>query len=149
MKRKRRSFKWVGVTACAVLLCAWIGTFWSAFGYRAGTVVVDLSVGCFEVSVYPKGTPTQGWFARGSPTRHLGCPGSSAAVSDPRQQRTSLFHFGCRYWLLQRRRSWHSDMTGDLRRDTVRNVASTCATTTRSVAPNAAGDGMVWYKILS
>ena len=67
MKRKRRRVKWVGVVACALLLCVWIGTFWSAFGYQTSTVVVDLSVGCFEVSVYPKGMPTQGWFAAWQP----------------------------------------------------------------------------------
>ncbi len=67
MKRKRRSVKWVGVAACAFLLCVWIGTLWSAFGYQAKTVAVDLSVGCFEVSVFPKGTPTQGWFAAWQP----------------------------------------------------------------------------------
>ncbi|MCH8824202.1 MAG: hypothetical protein IH984_11930 [Planctomycetes bacterium] len=69
MKRKRRHLKWVGAAACALLLCAWIGTFWSAFGYQTRTVVVVLSVGCFEVSVYPKGMPTQapGWFAAWQP----------------------------------------------------------------------------------
>ena len=67
MKRKRGSVKWVGVVACALLLCVWIGTFWSAFGYQAPAVVVDLSVGCIEVSVYPKGMPTQGWFAAWQP----------------------------------------------------------------------------------
>ncbi len=67
MKGTRRRVKWVGVVACAFLMCVWIGTFWSAFGYQAKTVVVDLSVGCFEVSVYPKGMPTQGWFAAWQP----------------------------------------------------------------------------------
>ena len=67
MKRKRGRVKWVGVTACALLLCAWIGTFWSALGYQFPTVVVDLSVGCFEVSVYPQGMPTQGWFGAWQP----------------------------------------------------------------------------------
>lgn len=65
MKFRRRSVKWVGLAACALLLCAWIGAFWSALGYQANTVAVDLSVGCFEISVYPKGSPTSahGWFA--------------------------------------------------------------------------------------
>lgn len=65
MKFRRRSVKWVGLAACALLLCAWIGAFWSALGYQANTVAVDLSLGCFEISLYPKGTPssTQGWFA--------------------------------------------------------------------------------------
>ncbi len=67
MKRMRRGVKWVGVAACAFLLCGWIGTFWSAFGYQARTVVVNLSVGCIEVSVYPNGMPTQGWFAAWQP----------------------------------------------------------------------------------
>ena len=67
MKRKRGRVKWVGVTACALLLCAWIGTFWSALGYQFPTVVVDLSVGCFEISVYPQGMPTQGWFGAWQP----------------------------------------------------------------------------------
>ena len=67
MKPKRGRVKWVGVAACALLLCAWIGTFWSALGYQFPTVVVDLSVGCFEVSVYPQGMPTQGWFGAWQP----------------------------------------------------------------------------------
>ncbi len=67
MKRKRRSVKWIGAVACAFLLCGWIGTIWSVFGYQARTVAVDLSVGCIEVSVFPKGTPTQGWFAAWQP----------------------------------------------------------------------------------
>ena len=67
MKGTRRRVKWVGVVACAFLMCVWIGTFWSAFGYQTRTVVFDLSVGCFEVSVYPKGMPTQGWFAAWQP----------------------------------------------------------------------------------
>ncbi len=67
MKRKRRSVKWVGMVACSFLLCGWIGTFWSTFGYQARTVAVNLSVGCIEVSVYPKGTPTQGSFAAWQP----------------------------------------------------------------------------------
>ncbi len=95
MKRKRRSFKWVGVTACAVLLCAWIGTFWSAFGYRAGTVVVDLSVGCFEVSVYPKGTPTQGWFAAWQPYEAYWLPRLIGGSFRPSQ----TTHFFVPLWL--------------------------------------------------
>lgn len=69
MKCKRRYFKWIGVATCALLLCAWIGTFWSAIGYQAKTVAIDLSLGCIEVSVFPKGTPTtaQGWFAEPQP----------------------------------------------------------------------------------
>ena len=67
MKPKSRNVKWVGVAACALLLCGWICTFWSAFGYQAPNVVIGLSVGCIEVSVYPKGMPTQGWFAAWQP----------------------------------------------------------------------------------
>lgn len=69
MKRKRRSMKCIGVAICALLLCAWIGTFWSALGYQSRNVAVDLSVGCFEISFYPKGTPksAQGWFAAWQP----------------------------------------------------------------------------------
>ena len=67
MKRKRRSLKWVGMATCVILLFGWIGTFWSVFGYQARTVAIDLSVGCIEVSVFPKGTPTQGWFAAWQP----------------------------------------------------------------------------------
>ncbi len=67
MKRKRRNVKWVGVAACALLLCGWIGTFFSAFGYQTKTVVVDLAVGCFELVSYPNGMPTQGWFAAWQP----------------------------------------------------------------------------------
>ena len=77
MKRKRRSVKWVGAAACALLLCGWIGTFWSAFGYQAPTVAVNLSVGCFQVSVYPKAgnaTQTQGWFAAWQPYQAFWLP---------------------------------------------------------------------------
>ena len=77
MKRKRRNVKWVGAAACALLLCGWIGTFWSAFGYQAPTVAVNLSVGCFEVSVYPKegnATQTQGWFAAWQPYQAFWLP---------------------------------------------------------------------------
>ena len=67
MKRMRASLKWIGVSASAFLLCGWIGTFWSAFGYQAGTVCVDLSVGCIELTIYPKEVPTQGGFAAWQP----------------------------------------------------------------------------------
>ena len=63
MKRKRGWVKWVGVAACVFLLCGWIGSFWSAFGYAGRNVTVDLSVGCFEVGVYPFVLSKQGWFA--------------------------------------------------------------------------------------
>ena len=67
MKRKQGSIKWVGVAACAFLLCGWIGTFWSAFGYQTSTMSINLWGGCFETSVYPAGLPTQGWFALRKP----------------------------------------------------------------------------------
>ena len=55
--------KWVGVAACALLFCGWIGTFWSAFGYQTSTVSINVWGGCFETSVYPGGRRTHGWFA--------------------------------------------------------------------------------------
>ena len=69
MNCKRRYFKWIGVAVCALFLCAWIGTFWSAIGYQANIVAVDLSLGCIEISVYPKGSPksAHGWYAEPQP----------------------------------------------------------------------------------
>ena len=67
MRLKPGTFKWVGVVACVLLVCGWIGTSWSTFGYQTSTVSIGLWGGCFETSVYPAGLPTQGWFASGHP----------------------------------------------------------------------------------
>lgn len=77
MKRKLQRVKWIGVAVCALLLCAWIGTFWSALGYQSNTVAVGLSLGCLELSVYPKGSPTSahGWFALPQPYEVYWLPG--------------------------------------------------------------------------
>ena len=65
--RVRRVGKWVGVAACALLFCGWIGTFWSVFGYLTSTVAINLWGGCFETSLHPAGLPAQGWFAAWKP----------------------------------------------------------------------------------
>ena len=67
LPQRRRTIKWVGVATCTLLFCGWIGTFWSAFGYQTSTVSINLWGGCFEISLYPAGLPTQGWFAAWQP----------------------------------------------------------------------------------
>ncbi len=67
LPQKRGTVKWVGVAACALLFCGWIGTFWLAFGYQTSTVSIDLMLGCFNTSLYPAGLPTHGWFAASMP----------------------------------------------------------------------------------
>ena len=63
----RRRVKWVGVAACALLFCGWIGTFRWTIGYQSSTVSINLWGGCFETSVYPGGSPFRGWFAARQP----------------------------------------------------------------------------------
>lgn len=59
--------RWARVAACVLLLCGWIGTFWSVFGYQNSTMSINLWGGCLEISAYPAGTGSQGWFAAWQP----------------------------------------------------------------------------------
>ena len=140
--REQRGFlKCVGVAACALLICGWIGTFWSSFGYQVSTVSVYLWGGCFMTSIHPEGWPTQGWFATWMPYEAFGLPMlthggyGGARVCEPR---IFSYPFGFRSLSSDQRRSYCGGATADIHRAIARNVATTSRETLRASVRSAA-----------